>query len=405
MTEANGLTLLNSVWKSVRLLLILTGMGLAVSVVSGGLILRGGAYGSDTRSGVAAACSAGLICGGAFAFAFLISVLAAIWSAKTTDRAFARLLAGEMLADWHFPPREWDGFLQTEQASLSRGCWGLALLLGLPVMIVMGIPGFALADDTVTGVRNLILVVLAGSAVGGGAVFLRVRFIRRRIEELRRIPRVLIGENAVYCGGIFKPWNILSTVLRRIRIVPGPPMMLDVEIGPGQSAQTALRFTRGALAVTAALGGGGAAGAGIGPSNFISEFRVPVPAGKEEEAARIVDSLLHPAALHSPAVVAVPAAGTARSPLSAAPRPARGRRHRWWALTGVLLVTGFAMFLLAPSLAPPSPTGTGDPPLYTAVTVAGLLLWVAAGIIAILAVIDLLRGSLGRTKKVNGNQD
>jgi hypothetical protein len=42
------------------------------------------------------------------------------------------------------------------------------------------------------------------------------------------------------------------------------------------------------------------------------------------------------------------------------------------------------MFLLAPSLAPPLPNGTGDPPLYTAMTVVGLLLWVAAGVTAIL---------------------
>jgi hypothetical protein len=63
------------------------------------------------------------------------------------------------------------------------------------------------------------------------------------------------------------------------------------------------------------------------------------------------------------------------------------------------------MFVLAPSLAPPSPNGVGDPPLYTAMAVAGLLLWVAAGVIAILAVINLLRGSLGRTRKVTANQN
>jgi hypothetical protein len=383
VTEPDGLVIVNSIWKSVRFLLILTGIAVAISASCGALLVLG-VYDLNSRSDGATACFTGLVAGGAITFGLIISVLATIWSAKATDRAFARLLAGEMLADWHFPSQEWERYVASEQARMSKGWWALWVLVGLPVMIGAAIPAFVLADSAVGRARNLILAAAVVGVLGAIAAFLRARFIRRRVEAIRHIPRVLIGRNAVYFGGMFRPWNIMTTVLRRVRIITGAPMLLDIVIGPGQSAQTALRFSRGALAVAAAFGGAG--GAGISESSFISTLQVPVAAGREEEAARVVDALLY-----APAPNAAPQVSA-----SEVARPVVPGQHRWWKLTGILLIAGLATILLAPQ----SPQGTPDSPLYTAMAVTGMLLWVAAGVTALIAIVNLVRGLLGRRKAV-----
>jgi hypothetical protein len=234
-----------------------------------------------------------LVAGSIALVMFLIALLS-LFVVRAGDRAFARFRSGDVLADWSFPPDQWEAFLGAEQARRGKVRMQLGLLgLALP----LGIFGLILASVVAHGVGTGIACVAGTVAVV--ALALRLAkwvadgFDRRYLARMRRNRRVLIGQSAIYCGGALTLWDVNMTVLQRIRMIPGSPLQLEVTIGPNR----ALRAVDTVAGVASAAGGGAGGGGGTP-----TQVMVPVPAGHEGEAAALIDLLLRPRAVaHAPA--------------------------------------------------------------------------------------------------------
>ena len=309
------------------------------------------------------------------AVGMFISALITLWPALATDRIFDEYRRGEVLADWHFTPLEWHDHVQAESARLTgTGVLPWLWLVG-PVAVIAVIILWMVFPDGAARVANVTMVV-AGAAVALWLIRqVQKAVFRRKIDTMRRNPRVLIGPNSVYSDGIFNPWNVGLLVLQRVRVLPGPPMMLELTIGTGRVAQAA----SAALAVASLTGGSAAAGGAL--ANMRSQTLVPVPAAKQDDVARVVEALLSPL---SP----MPAPVQADRAPSRALRPRAVRRphpRRWWLATSAMFVTGFVSFLLgySPDRHPSS--------LQSAASVAGLFLWIGGVVAASLAVLASIR--------------
>ena len=203
-----------------------------------------------------------------------------------TDRIIDQFREGEALADWSFPPPEWDAFLTLEQARRMKGRWWIVgpVIVG-PIAVVLAITGWPLAHDM--WVKIAIMVLVAGASA---AVFWLVWQLfrvadRRHLAMMRRDPRVLIKPSAIYCGGVLTLWDVGMTVLQGIRTVAGSPMMLEVTTGASRTASTAVGVT--------SIVTGGISGAAAN-SNMAPKVLVPVPHGREEAAAHVAEALLQP---------------------------------------------------------------------------------------------------------------
>jgi len=221
---------------------------------------------------------------------FLVALLS-LFVVRAGDRAFARFRGGQVLADWSFPPDQWEAFLRSERARRGKvrmqlGLLGLALPLGIFGLIVASV----VAHDVATGIACVAGTVAVVALALCLAKWVAAWFDRRYVTRMRRNRRVLISEGAIYCGGALTLWDVNMTVLQRIRMIPGSPPQLEVTIGPNWASQA-----MGTVAGVASAAGGGAGGGGGTPTQVM----VPVPADHEAEAAEIINLLLRPRAVAS----------------------------------------------------------------------------------------------------------
>jgi hypothetical protein len=207
-------------------------------------------------------------------------------AAVQTDRLFVAFCQSEMLADWRFPAAEWERFIDADASQIGRVTYAIALCVVLPLA---GIAGVALWTGISGWVRiaGLVAVVMAVAGTFYGVMWFERSYAARRMRQQRRSKRVLIGHDSVYCGGRFWRWNVNLLVLQKAKLRAGTPMLMDLTLG----SSPALQVVGGLLAVAALVGGGSAGGGTVSQTVLI-----PVPAGREDEAARVVAALLSPAA-------------------------------------------------------------------------------------------------------------
>jgi len=345
-----------------------------------------------TRDGAGLFWAVTSVAAGSIAPVMFLLALLSLFVVRAGKRAIARFRDGQALADWRFPPDQWEVFLGTEQA---RRRTTRRQLGWLGVVFPLGTFGLILTAVCARGAATAIACVAGTVAVTALALCLAKvwadRFDRRYVARVRRNPRVLIGRGAVYCGGGLTLWDVNMTVLQGIRLIPGSLSQLEVTIGPNRALQT-VDMVAG---VASAASGGAAGGGGAGTTTPVM---VPVPVGREDEAAELVHLLLRPpAAAECPVAAAAEAVAESRVP-DWAPQPRSAawlsvRGMSWWAIAAGLWVVGLVLFLLAPK----APGGSGQD--YTSVGMAmctvGFFLWIGGLLAVVVAGLGTLRHYAG----------
>ena len=365
----DGIALTNPSRQAMRIMLLLGCVFLVLAAIVLALQRADPArFAVAANTPASTACLVVLALCGPGALAMLLSALITLRPVLVTDRIFDQFRRGDMLADWRFTSSEWDRYVDAEVARLGQGGVLAGLWLVGPFAVVAAITLWTVyptgqarveAMTVVAGVAMLALWLLRQ---------MQTAFHRKRIATLRRNPRVLIGGSSIYCGGFFKPWNVSMLVLQRARLLPGPPMMLEVTIGAGQAVQAADTV----LAIASLAGGSGGGTA----QSMRSQMLVPVPADRHDEAARVMQELVSPPPLTNLPTRRIIAAGPA-------PGQGRGGRH-WWAVTAIMFVAGFGLFLLGAAAHDPLDAALSS--MGTAASVAGLFLWIGGLVTAVVAV-------------------
>jgi hypothetical protein len=205
---------------------------------------------SVSEAGALVACTLGVTAAGGGA---LIAVLLYFLGIRPADRDLAAFQRGDYLVHWSYEPEEWARFARAEEADSREEVW-LAPLVLFIVGALLGLliwPGGA-------GERALLAFVCGAvlGLYGWGLALLRGYFRRRflRFGRTRR-PEVYIGPRAVYFNGQYTPWGNVATSRVGARLLAGSPPILE--------------FT-------------------LFSTRYSHEIRVPVPAGKEQEAEALV---------------------------------------------------------------------------------------------------------------------
>ena len=373
----DGITLTNSSRQAMQVMVPLGCVLMVAASIALLLQFTDPRFAGTANTSAAIGCILVLALCGPGAIALFLSALIMLWPARVTDRIFDQFRRGELLADWRFTPSEWNEHVEAEVVRLNKTSalvwlWLVGPSAGIAAMILW------IASHSVMARVETMAIVAACAAV---ALWLlrqiQKAFFRKRIATLRRNPRVLVGASAIYCGGFFKPWNVSMLVLQRARLLPGPPVMVELTIGTGQVVQAA-----GAVLSVASLAGGSVA-AGGALANMQSQMLAPVPAGKLDDAVRVLQALLAPL----PRMAAPVSADIAPAPRQPRRRPRPGRL---WAFAAIMFVVGFVLFLVGDAQdAPPSS-------LQMAASVTGLFLWVAVLITAVVALTGSIRAYRSR---------
>ncbi|MBE2229467.1 MAG: hypothetical protein IAE96_02345 [Chitinophagaceae bacterium] len=171
-------------------------------------------------------------------------------------REFDRLLDElQPLAHWKYTDAEWEAFIREdlrEVKMVNRATLKLVLIISAVVCLLLVI----IYRDT------LFILIVAGimlllTAVGSLAPYFRSRVLRKGVHE------AIIGEKSVMIGGSFQLWTQLGAHLTGVDIytdAPIPVLHIIFEYPTLQTSQEEI-------------------------------IRVPVPDGKMEEAARVVEQL------------------------------------------------------------------------------------------------------------------
>lgn len=187
----------------------------------------------------------------------ILAVVAAVVPvyARQADRVLEDFRQGRYLAHWAYEPDVWRRFSEAE--------WRRSLRLA---------PAFGLLFASLFGIFSLVMwlsgkaspaavATAAGGGIGLGAVvclgmILRGWFARRR--ALRGPGEVYIGPEALYANGAYHTWTGMGLGLERIDLAAGDPPVLTFIIKSGRNSK---------------------------------EVRIPVPAGREDEARAFTRAL------------------------------------------------------------------------------------------------------------------
>ena len=159
------------------------------------------------------------------------------------------------LAHWKYSDQEWETFIREdlrEVKMVNRATLRLVLIISVVVCLLLVL----IYQDT------LFIVIVAGimlllTAVGSLAPYVRSRVLRKGVHE------AIIGEQSVMIGGSFQIWTQLGAHLTGVDIYtdsPIPVLHIIFEYPTLQVSQEEI-------------------------------IRIPVPTGKMEEAARVVEQL------------------------------------------------------------------------------------------------------------------
>ncbi len=198
----------------------------------------------------------GFILGGAMAF-----------SARITDAGYADLRDGTRSIDWRYTPQAWAAFMDMQEAQ-ARKTVSTVLVFVLPIAAIPAVAaGWMAAPSYLAGLRNAGAVIAAAGAVFFGLRIASMAVAARRLARRRGDARVVIGPTAAYAGGTIAQWGRAGVVLRQVRILSVDPILLELVTGlPGTPSKY----------------------------NQPSTLLIPVPAGKEGEAAQWMRGLGFP---------------------------------------------------------------------------------------------------------------
>lgn len=194
----------------------------------------------------------GWIAGASFGLLGVFAALLARSLGRRADRHLAEFRAGHHLARWVVPAEEWNAHAERERERIRRTArWlfpGLTLLGGLI--------GGAIATEE--GATALAVGLALGAFVGWGAERLVDLSAGAAVAPAPRDgAEVVLGREAGLINGGYVQWAGFGVSLVGARVVPGAPAVLELTLRQ-QS--------------------------GHGPVD--GERRIPVPAGREEEALR-----------------------------------------------------------------------------------------------------------------------
>lgn len=215
----------------------------AVAVATLPLFLVGG----DT------ALIAGIV-GGCFAFAAALMWGICWFYARKADRHLEAFRRGEYLAHWSLPPEEWSAFAAAERARTEKSARWMPLWLGL----AGGAIGLGLL--TMGGVVGVVASTVAGAAAGWGVGRLMLSWGKEARGAQPERPEVYVGPEAAVVDGKYIHWTGYGIRLVGLKLVGGSPSVLEFEVRSN-----------------------------AGESSTTHTHRVPVPAGREEEAGRVME--------------------------------------------------------------------------------------------------------------------
>jgi hypothetical protein len=199
----------------------------------------------------------GGIIGGSLAFAAALTAGICWFYARKADRHLEAFRRGEYLAHWTFRPEEWSTFAAAEWARTQKTARWMPLWLGL----VGGAVGLGLLAAG-AGVVVLAVSTLAGTALGWGVGRLLLSRGERARDARPAKPEVYVGPEAAVVDGKYIHWTGYGVRLVGLTMVGGDPPVLEFEVRTSS-----------------------------GESTTTHTHRVPVPAGREEEAEQVMEHL------------------------------------------------------------------------------------------------------------------
>jgi hypothetical protein len=191
----------------------------------------------------------GLTLAGCMAFVLLfVTFCMAVFVIPKADRELAAFGRGEYLAHWTWTPEEWERFVRTEKRSWRACVW----IVPLAMFLIAG--ACAVWGDEDGSLLASIFAALGGvmTIVAWAVATSRKRFFER---GRRSRPHAYIGPLSLYFNGAYHSWTSFGTSLGGVQLIDGPPLMVEFRLEVG---------------------------------DYSSEVWVPVPAGREEEARRLV---------------------------------------------------------------------------------------------------------------------
>jgi MFS family permease len=213
-------------------------------------------------------------------FSFLVAALVALSMAMSAavcaycawriGRRLRRFQEGDYLVCWTYKPEEWQAFAEAEAGRTRRAAAKAPLLglwlSGLTGLTLGGSAGYVFYKQPPTVLVGALLGAATLGLVGAVIGWIVRSFVRGRAGRVRRrvlaSPRTAyIGRDAVYCAGQYGCWTAYSSRLADLRLLDDQST-LEVTI------HTRMQYTK-----------------------VEQRFRVPVPAGRHDEAVRLTRSL------------------------------------------------------------------------------------------------------------------
>jgi hypothetical protein len=290
--------------------------------------------------------------------AMLFSAAITSFSAWRAGQALANLSQGHYLVSWTYLPEDWSAYCEQQVKTLRGIGWALAIIFAATALLLGGI-SLSLPAGKRSAPGFMALGTLAVAAL---AIWIFVWIGRTKRTRVASRPRVIIGRDAMYCGGDVLLWRAAGNGLYRAHVIPADTptgaSWLEIVIGISRGSKKVAQATD--LAMLA-----------VGRASFVSSYqisrRLPVPRGQEETAQQICRIIL--AGPPSPATAPPPhpyprpqphpPSITAPHPLPSESHPAAQHRadptasppaehgHHWWKITAWLLGSGVALFGIA----------------------------------------------------------
>ena len=191
----------------------------------------------------------------------VLGALSSLYQARRADGQLDAFRYGDYLACWHYDRTEWVRFAEAEWRRAQQEenpAIAFAVLGALGAVLGLFWPGSL-------GPR-LVAMAVGGSALGlfgVGMAWIRLAVRRARYRRaLQSRTCAYIGRTSLACNGEFWTWQTFGTRLAGVRLVEDDPAYLEflIEIPTGRGTHT-------------------------------EPTRIPVPAGREGEAGRVVELL------------------------------------------------------------------------------------------------------------------
>jgi hypothetical protein len=192
-------------------------------------------------------------------------------TARRVDQQLDAFRRGEYLAHWTYGPDEWRSFAEAEWARARGEAWVpvVAVVVVLAIISSLFLLTEAKENEGLLPILGALLVVF------GLFSYCLMRFFGQASygRAQRRVGETYIGPNGIYFNGKYHTWLSFGIGLQDIQVLEGKPTVVEVSIGPTEGVQASVIAARGR-----SQGG--------------YTLRVLVPAGREEEAKKVVERIV-----------------------------------------------------------------------------------------------------------------